>query len=277
MSNISVGIASGLGNGVYLMPAIKALKLLGNNITLFVQTDFQTINLWRRCIFADRVLEPPADINDCHFLCGPYKPGAWRNKPTQRYPLHDIHECEWRSNFRMARELGWNEDPPDVSDWCRGIDRTKEFDVGIVPGSKTGIWLRKRYPGMAEVARILISKGKKVAVYGQEADGINEIPGEKISTPRVEDLPDALGKCRIVIGTDTGPAHLASSIGIPTVMIYTATSEVKAEPVNKPNRRICIKPDCRPCVSTPVWHQCNDWKCRDIDPMRVIEAVKSLS
>ena len=61
MTSLAIGIASGMGNGVYLLPAIKALKLMGNRITLFVQTDFRTRELWDRCVFADEVLEPPAN------------------------------------------------------------------------------------------------------------------------------------------------------------------------------------------------------------------------
>ena len=277
MTSLAIGIASGLGNGVYLLPAIKALKLLGNRVTLFCQTDFRTTDIWKRCVFADEVLEAPADVDRAHFFSGPYVPPAWRRrKPVEQYALSDIHECEWRSNLRMARKLGWEADPPDVSDWCRDLQRTGEYDIGITPGSKASIWLRKRYPRMREVAEHFLASGRRVALFGLGTDGLDGLPGERINTDDIAALPDQLAKCRVIIGGDTGPAHLASSLGIPVVMVYTGTSQVKAEPVGRPHRQVYLELPCRPCVSTPLWHACDDWKCQAIEPANIIEAAEEL-
>lgn len=271
---LTIGLASGLGNCVYMLPTVKALRLLGHNISLYVQTDFPTAALWRRCLYADLVLEPPAAV-DGERVCGQWRPTGWRELPdVKQYRLSRIHECEWRSNLKLAQAFGWKGDIPDVSDWCRDLDRTLRWDVGIVPGCKGGTWLRKRWPGLRDIAAGLLARGRSVAVFGLPDDGIAEIPGEQIDTSDIVTLPDALAGCKVVIGGDSGVVHLASSLGIPVVMVYTATSEIKAEPVWQPNQR--VRPEglaCYPCVSTPKWQACRDWRCHEIDLERVFAAA----
>jgi len=276
MNSIAVGLASGLGNCVHMLPAIKALSLMGHSVSAFVQTDFPTASLWRRCGYLDSVMEPPASLNGHQPVCGNWRPPAWATlQNVKQVRLPSIHAGEWRSNFRLAQELGWQGGAPDISDWCRDLDRAPRWDIGIVPGSKGGIWLRKRYPGMAAVAGHFAAQGLKVAVFGQDGDGVADIPGERVATPRIELLPDALAGCRIVIGTDSGLTFLASSLGVPVVMIYTATSEIKAAPV-RPHRAVAASLPCHPCVSTPRWQRCADWRCQQIEPANVIAAAEEL-
>jgi len=275
MRALAIGLASGLGNCVMMLPAIKALKSMGHRITLYVQTDFPTADLWRRCAYADDVLESPALLNGQRLICGNWIPASWRHVPdVKQYRLPQIHASEWRSNLRAAEAMGWH-GAVDVSDWCKDLQRTRHWDVGIVPGCKGGTWLRKRYPGMAEVARHFLSAGKSVAVFGLKGDGVDEIPGVYLSAG-ISCLPDYLAACRAVIGTESGVTHLASSLGVPTVMLYTATSERKSEPVCKPNRIVHLSMPCRPCVSTSHWNACRDWKCREIPVERVIAAAEEL-
>jgi hypothetical protein len=277
MSSLIVGLASGLGNCVYMLPTIKALRLLGHEITLSVQTDFPMENLWRRCVYASYMMDASLPANGIPLFAGQYRPPAWARREVKQYRIPAIHACEWRSNLRLARDLGWSdENTMDVSDWCRGLDRSPRWDIGIVPGSKGGIWLRKRWPGLAQVSAHFIQEGRRVAVFGLEDDGIASIPGETVDTPEIWDLPDALAGCKIVIGCDSGVTHLASSLGIPVVMVYTATSAIKAEPVWSPHWRIASEESCAPCVSTPRWMGCGEWKCHGIDPTRVIDAAEKL-
>lgn len=272
-SGIAVGLASGLGNAVFMLPTIKAFKLMGHSISLFVQGDFAMADLFRRCIYADEVIEPPASINGHRPICGQWRPPAWNGmgnvqRIQNSYPYR---MPEWESNLRLA-----GAPKPDVSDWCDGVDRTSRWDVGIIPGSKSGIWLRKRYPAMKDVAAFYLAQGKNVAVFGTDADGVNEIPGEAVITPNLALLPDALAGCRVIIGTDSGPTHLASSLGVPAVVIYTATSAIKGQPIG-PHRIVKADLNCRPCQTTPRYWGCNDWKCRNIDPRKVIQAAEEMT
>ena len=271
-NTLCIGLASGIGNAVFMLPAVKALRDQGHKISLYVQGDYPMGNLFRRCIYADDVLEPPQAVNGHRPMCGQWRPAAWQS-------IRDVVHCrlsypytisEWASNLRLAR----TSIKPDVSDWCRGLDRTPRWDIGIAPGSKNGVWMRKRYPGMAAVAEHFRRAGKSVAVFGQAMDGTAEIPGIQIESA-LESLPDLLAGCRVVIGTDSGITHLASSLGIPVVVIYTATSEIKGEPVG-PHRKIVPDLKCHPCQTTPRWQQCHDWRCREINAADVFQSAQEL-
>jgi ADP-heptose:LPS heptosyltransferase len=129
---------------------------------------------------------------------------------------------------------------------------------------------------MADVARHFLSEGLRVAVFGKYEDDIASIPGERPQPARIELLPDLLAGCRVIVGTDSGPTHLASSLGIPTVIIFTATSEIKGDPVGMPNRKVVNTIPCRPCQSKPQWFGCKDWKCREIQKETVIQSVMEI-
>lgn len=276
MNSYAVAMCSGLGNAVFMLPVVKALKVMRNRVCLYVHTDFPTADLWRRCVYADEVIEAPGSTNGHTQVFGEWRPEEWRGPSRYKHfrVLAPYRMSEWQSNMRVAGQVGWRDFAPDVSDWCRSLDRTIRWDVGIVPGSKPGVWLRKRWSGISAVASHFISEGLRVAVFGRDEDDIGSIPGEAVRSPRIELLPDLLAGCRVIIGTDSGPVHLASSLGVPTVIIYTATSEIKGEPVNKTHKKIMASLPCRPCQSTMVWHGCKDWKCRHIDPHNAIRAAE---
>jgi len=271
MKSLVIGFASGMGNCVFMLPAVKALKIMGYRISLYVQTDFDTSPLWRRCSYTDEIVTD-ARVNGSEMLCGQWRPAAWKGRVVTQYQIPTIYYCEWKSNFRLAQDRGWKTEIPDVSDWCRDLDRDKRWDVGIAPGSKGGTWTRKRWPGMEAVAGRLLELGKSVAVFGLPEDGVESVPGWHVDTRNIGNLPDALAGCRILIGNDSGVTQLASSLGIPVVIVYTASSETKTPPIQEPNVKIAADVTCRPCVSTPRWHGCADWICHRIDPEKVVAA-----
>lgn len=277
---IAVGLASGLGNCVFMLPAIKALHRMGHDVALYVDTDFPTADLWQRCAYVTAVYEKSADLDGREAIAGEYCPASWKTvKLFLRAALQQPRNCVWKSNMRLAHAYGYQEQAPDVSDWCLGLQRNYRWDIGIVPGSKGATWLRKRWDRMNHVAAEFISRGMSVAVFGLEDDGKERICGEQVeSAGQLAQLPELLAACRIVISTDSGVGHLAASLGIPVLMIFTATSSVKAEPVN-PRHEMIIPSNlsCYPCVSSTQWLACKVWKCHDhIDLAKVVSAAERL-
>jgi len=277
---IAVGLASGLGNCIFMLPAIKALYQLGHDIALYVETDFPTADLWKRCIYTTAVHEKSADLDGREAIAGEYCPASWKMvRLFQRAVLQQPLNCVWKSNMGLAQAYGYQDQAPDVSDWCRGLKRQIRWDVGMVPGSKGGTWLRKRWNRMSDVAGDFLSRGMTVAVFGLQEDGKEQIPGEQVeSTGKLSELPEQLAGCRVIISTDSGVGHLASSLGIPVIMIYTATSPVKAAPVNQPHE--VVYPHglaCYPCVSSMRWLACKVWKChQQIDFQCILAATERL-
>lgn len=275
---ICFGLASGIGNAAFTIPTLKALHLMGHEVTAYVGGDYAMTALFQRCRYLSAVVDanhlppPRAQL----YVAGHWCPPAMRRLPGLKHYRFTAEphypEPEWSLAFQAARDLGWQVDKPDVSDWCRGLRREIKFDVGFVPGCKPGdVWERKRWPGLADVSEQL--SDLRCAVIGQPVDDDPAIVGERVMGTALHELPEALASCRVIVGTDSGPLHLASSLGVPVVGVFTATSTVKGEPVG--SHSIITREDlsCRPCQSTPVWHACHRWVCRDIEPQRVVNAA----
>lgn len=273
-------MSSGIGNSIFCLPAIKKLRTAGARITLFVDGDYDMTPLWNRCAFAERVLDgrwedvPQADF----YISGHWCPRKLRGFPLLMHArwLHEpVYECpEWELPCKMIGSPGLI----DVSNWCSGLHRTvPRFDVGLVNGCKpSSVWARKRYPAMGEVSKMLRAKGLNVAAIGvpMDTEGIDDT--QVIGNVPLVQLPEHLAMCRVIVGIDSGQVHMASSLGVPTVVLYTAVSAMKGDPVGRPTYKLHTNYVCQPCVSTPVWHKCTDWKCQGIDPAMVVEVTESL-
>jgi len=286
VKRVAVSLAGGIGNSLFNLPLLHALKSTGLEIVGCVDTDSPTTELWKRCVYLDEVVEmagvgtlPAADA----YLSGPWRARGFT--PTHQSKWKHVslyHAPEWSVLLEMASSFGWKGSKPDVSGWCRGLKPPSDslFTQGaaIVPGCKPGdLWERKKYPRMGEVAKKIEALGYVPMLIGTQADrdslGEGLVGIDCMGKTSIELLPDLLAGCAFIIGTDSGAAHLGASLGIPTVMIYTATSPVKGEPVGRRFRKIYRPLPCSPCQSTKAWQKCSDWICRDIEPDDIVEAA----
>lgn len=266
---VLVGLAGGIGNSIFNLPMLKAMRELGHVPIGYVETDYPSASLWSRCRYLDRVVEAPDPLPAAEvFVSGPWAPRLMSSQPSTRryvYPSGASYAVpEWKLILKAAEDLGWAGERPDVSDWCLDLDRSERWHVGIAAGCKPGtIWERKKYPKMPEVAEKLLAMGLKVCSFGTERDP--QIPGVDMrGMYRLGDMPEALASCRVVVGVDGGIMQLAASLGIPSIVIYTATNDVKGDPVWAGAEKLSRGIPCSPCQSTPAWSLCQDWICRDI-------------
>ena len=163
------------------------------------------------------------------------------------------------------------------------------WKVVIAPGST---WGTKRYPVIyyAEVGRLLLDAGIRFII----------IIGGKRDWKLCEEIKERIGKgainvagkftplqstalisaSSILIGNDSAPAHMASAMGIPTVVVYGPTvPSFGFSPYGKLTRIVEIKGlRCRPCSphgprSCPLGHH----MClRNIQPLTVCNAALDL-
>lgn len=66
----------------------------------------------------------------------------------------------------------------------------------------------------------------------------------------LEGLCELMASSKAVLTTDSGPAHLANSLGIPTIALFGAGNEHNTAPYNKENLKVIRagKLECEPCV-----------------------------
>lgn len=277
---ILIGLTGGIGNALFALPMIKRFSR-ADTIGLVVSCDCDAEALFARCSYTKRVYGRRDPLpKSSRFIACYSVPGAMRG--------HRVELVGWpKGTFQYSRpewqeikvRAGCGDGPEDVTDWCHGLKHDKSVDVGIVPCGKPGDeWSRKKWSGFLELARALEAKGKSVEAFGI----MNEIESAGLKgwwrgPHKLDQLPDALARCRVVVANDCGPGHLSSSIGVPTLMLFTATSPVKGQPVG-PHRIIatgCARAP-RGCQSTPIWQACTDWKCEEISLARVLEETMSM-
>lgn len=109
-------------------------------------------------------------------------------------------------------------------------------------------WLPERY---AEVAEHLKSKGLKVILCGgpapidrQLGDAIKEatqvIDEDFIGKTSLKSLLALLSHAKLVVAPDTGPAHMATTVGTPVVGLYAHSNPRRTGPYNDLNNVVSV-------------------------------------
>ncbi len=143
--------------------------------------------------------------------------------------------------------------------------------IGVSPGAAYGgakRWLPERF---AEAAAVLARERKAaVAVFGsQEERSVCEAVREKVEVAgeqclnfagatSLADFIELTAACELFLTNDSGPMHIASALGIPTVAIFGATDEEATGPTGELSRVIREPVECSPCLlrECPIDHRC---------------------
>jgi len=94
---------------------------------------------------------------------------------------------------------------------------------------------------------------------------------------RVGQLAALFARASVVLGPDSGPLHLAASVGTPTVALFGPADPVEFSPWGSSDRHVVLTSNigCRPCrvldwgSDDPKFHPC----VRDITIAHVLEAI----
>jgi heptosyltransferase-2 len=128
--------------------------------------------------------------------------------------------------------------------------------VAIAPGAR---WATKRWPieRFAQVAAALHESGLQPLLIGGpgEAEQMARIRAALPAGVRAPDttglsiggLAAAIGACELMVAGDSGPAHLASALGVPLVAIFGPTSPRRWGPVSERAAVVRLPLDCSPC------------------------------
>ena len=143
--------------------------------------------------------------------------------------------------------------------------------VGVSPGAAYGgakRWLPERFADAAiQVAR---ERSAGVAVFGSEAErSICEMVREKIEgacvrcaslagSTNLGEFIEMAAACDVFLTNDSGPMHIASALGVPTVVVFGATDEEATGPTGEQSRIVREPVECSPCLlrECPIDHRC---------------------
>ncbi|HSP62916.1 MAG TPA: lipopolysaccharide heptosyltransferase II [Pyrinomonadaceae bacterium] len=139
--------------------------------------------------------------------------------------------------------------------------------VLLCPGSinsRAKRWPAERY---AAVADRFAATGANVALIGSpgEMEVSEEVSRRARNTPvvltgqtSVAEATAIISVADVLITNDTGPAHIGSAVGTPTLVIFGPTNPLTTRPFAPNAEIIRQKPDCAPCMlrDCPIDHRC---------------------
>ncbi|MFQ6131470.1 MAG: lipopolysaccharide heptosyltransferase II [Armatimonadota bacterium] len=206
--------------------------------------------------------------------------------PPARHAV-DVY-CEF------ARYLGAEPDPaqfdlaPRQADGAaaeallaKAFGAVPDMPVVLLPASA---WPSKQWPPdrFAALARALAAEGAHVAVLAsagardlaadiarRAGGGVASLAGQTT----LGQLISLLERCRLAVGGDTGPTHIAAALGVPTLALYGPTSPEVTGPRGPAVRVVRHQVPCAPCRE----RACDHWECMlDLSPDEVVAAARQL-
>jgi len=177
----------------------------------------------------------------------------------------------------IARDLGAREEDLLWYGECNYNKTNEKFDIVISDGYNrqgSANWSIKQYPYYKEVVSLLKEKNLRICSLGA--------PGEYVSGTIDKTglkLLDSLGiiaNSKLVLSNDSGLYHAANTLGVKSVVIFTATSIEKNFDSRFHKFSTIIGRDdlkCRSCQAGRGWKNCETWECREIKPEVVANKV----
>jgi heptosyltransferase-2 len=170
-----------------------------------------------------------------------------------------------------------------------GIARFHKFGlgdcvVGVSPGAAYGSakrWLPERFAEAAN--RVAGELGASVAIFGSKderelcetvAAAIHAKVKNFAGETSLAEFIDMAAACRVYLTNDSGAMHIASALGVPTVVVFGATDDVATGPTGPLARVIREAVECSPCLlrECPIDHRCMS----RVSASRVAEAALDL-
>ena len=166
---------------------------------------------------------------------------------------------------------------------ARGV-REGNLLVALCPGSinsRAKRWPAERYAALAD--RLIDELGAQVLLVGSNAEaGVSqEVSGQMRNQPLtltgqtdLAELVATLSLVDLLVTNDTGPAHIASALGRPTLVIFGPTNPLTTRPFSPLGEVVRQPPDCAPCMlrDCPIDHRC----MTAITPADVFERARTL-
>jgi ADP-heptose:LPS heptosyltransferase len=261
-----------LGDGVMALPAIFALADLGE---LVVQAPG-----WGRTIYRDvpaRIVERgELDRADVAVLFPPSFRAAWEARRAhrrigvagdwRRLLLTDVvAEKTHRRDTYAALAAAAGARPEGDPIWRRRpedpVPDVPEGHIGLNPISVSGATVE--WSGFRELADQL---GRPVVFYGGPGEearvaGVAGDHPQRVGLP-LDAFAGALSRCAVFVSNDSGSAHFARALGVPTVVVHGSTTASRtgpagAHPVEGPELpcRPCYRKTCAyglECLAIPV-------------------------
>jgi ADP-heptose:LPS heptosyltransferase len=292
-TRVLVRMDAGIGNAVEATPLVHAIRMHWPRAHLTILPP--PGDLFDDWSIVDEVLASPGQLEGRTFAhtfltwCverpgadAPFTPGRVHRAegPFPHWQLRPEREVD----LDPVRRLGYDGPaPPLYVSLKEPADAPPPSDlrIAIAPGGKTEHrWRNKRWPHYAPLVDALLSKwpAAQVCVVGGAED---ELPGERAVDLRgrhtLRETAWMLKHCRLVIGNDCGPTHIADAVMTPTLVLFGPTCEVKNGPRYR-GATLSTDVSCSPCqYDLALLDSCADPRClRELAVETVIERAAAM-
>jgi heptosyltransferase-2 len=139
--------------------------------------------------------------------------------------------------------------------------------VALCPGSINS--RAKRWPAesFAALADRLIDSSRRVLFIGSkdELDVSEDVTRRMRNQPvlltgktTLDQITAVLDRADLIVTNDTGPAHIGSALGRPTIVIFGPTNPLTTRPFSPDAEILRHPPECAPCMlrDCPIDHRC---------------------
>lgn len=163
--------------------------------------------------------------------------------------------------------------------------------VGVCPGAAFGAAKRWAPENFAQAARqVAHERQARIVLFGSQdeagiCDEVNRHLNHQAQSfagqTTLGEFVELLAACDLVLTNDSGPMHIASALGVPTVAIFGSTSHIATGPTG-PLATVVREPvSCSPCFERecPLTNPAANLAClRLVTPARVArEALRLIS
>lgn len=156
--------------------------------------------------------------------------------------------------------------------------------VALCPGSinsRAKRWPAERYAALGD--SMIVELDVELLLIGspEELDVSQEVSRRMLNKPimltgktSLAQVAAVLSLVDLLITNDTGPAHIASGLGRPTLVVFGPTNPLTTRPFSPVAEIVRQPPDCAPCMlrDCPIDHRC----MTAISPQEVFERARLL-
>ena len=201
---------------------------------------------------------------------------TWKNDRHEiYYYLNLVREVERLADYPPAQKIDADfalcvseQRKREAFEILRGVGIRDGLPLVLLcPGSinsRAKRWPTERYAALAD---LFSESGSQVALIGSSAEA--EISRQVLTETRhrpvvltgrttVAEATAIISIADILITNDTGPAHIGSAVGTPTLVIFGPTNPATTRPFAPTAEIIRQPPDCAPCMlrDCPIDHRC---------------------
>jgi lipopolysaccharide heptosyltransferase II len=226
-------------------------------------------------------------------LSHPIESPDWKNERHEVfYYLNIVNELEFALTGTLPAEAMAPDFALQVSEDRKSVARELLNEFGVKSGSPLVLlcpgsvnsrakrWPAERY---ADLSDQFVESGATVALIG--SPGEREVSEKVCAYGRhqsimltgktsVAEVTALISIADLLVTNDTGPAHIGTALGTPTIVIFGPTNPLTTRPFGPSGVVIRHPPDCAPCMlrDCPIDHRC----MTAIAPGEVFERASAL-